>query len=54
MANKNKKLKETVYRDKKNGDRWRFLQRWGDDWMVVRIKDGHRLILKPESLTLEK
>jgi hypothetical protein len=54
MANKNKNLKDIVYRDSIRGDRWRFLQVWGSRWMMVRVKDGHRLLFFPDHLVLEK
>lgn len=54
MANRNKKVKEPIYRDDYKNERWRFLSTWGEDrWMMVRVKDGHRLIFKPENLKLE-
>lgn len=59
----NKKTKESVYRSKPTkefpkGERWRFLEvgYGGFDgcWLMVRVKDGHRLYHKIDSLTLEK
>ena len=53
MANRNKKIKEPIYRDVQENERWRFLRASGDRWMMVRVKDGHRLIFRPEDLKLE-
>lgn len=55
MANKNKKrkCKEPVYRSA-DGTRWRFINAEYEDWLMVRIKDGHRLYISPEELTLEE
>lgn len=60
----NKKTKEPVYRSKPTkkhprGERWRLLEKVEDDgfksaWLMVRVKDGHRLYWTPKNLTLEK
>ncbi len=59
MANKNKKIKEPVYRAP-DGVRWRFIssdKRYKPEnelWLMVRIRDGYRSYWPPDKLKLEK
>ena len=55
-----KKTPETIYRsrptkDRPKGDRWIFIEAYDntDDWMMARVRDGHRMFCKPCNLTIE-
>lgn len=54
MANKNKNLREQLYRDHL-GERWRFIKDatkpWGASWLMMRVKDGYRSYWPPSDLT---
>lgn len=52
-------MKEIIYRTKPTkkfpkGERWRFLNvAYPGAWMMVRVKDGHRMFCKIEDLEEE-
>ena len=52
--------KETVWRSKPTkklpkGERWRFLSvGYPGSWMMVRVKDGHRMFCRIEDMEEEK
>lgn len=56
MANKNKKVKEPIYRAP-DGSRWRFIRAaeggLAGKWLMARVKDGYRSYWTPDRLTLE-
>lgn len=59
MANRNKKIKDLIYRAP-DGVRWRFIsadKRYKPEnelWLMVRIRDGYRSYWSPDKLKLEK
>jgi hypothetical protein len=57
MANKNKKIKETIYRDKIRNGRWRFISvgegGLAGQWKMERVKDGYWSYWHPEKLVEE-
>lgn len=49
-----KKTKEQIYRSRRTGTRWRFIEETNGSWLMAQVKDGHRLLFKVEELITEE